>query len=137
VELSLSRNVSSYAAVQEFLNTVRNPKVHYHVHTSPPLAPILSQINPVHNTHTISLRSILISVPYTRLDLLNGLFPFGLPTKLLYEFLLFPYELHILCLLDFMILIVLGDEYKLQSSSICGLSNFVSLHPSSVQAFPL
>jgi hypothetical protein len=72
--------------------------------------------------HPISQRSILILSSHLRLGLPGGLFPFSFPTKILHAFLVSPFVLRALphlILLDLIILIILGEQYKLWSCSLC------------------
>jgi hypothetical protein len=48
MELSRFLEAANYAATQELPSILWNPKVHYRVHKSPLLVPILSQIDPIH-----------------------------------------------------------------------------------------
>jgi hypothetical protein len=59
MELDLFSEAASCTATQYFPTILCNPNIHYRAHKSPPLVPVVSQINPVHTTASY-LRSILI-----------------------------------------------------------------------------
>jgi len=106
----------SHSASQEIRCLLWNPKIHYYVHNSPSLVPILYQMNPDDNLPPISLRSILILSSQLRLILSSGLFPSDVPAKILYAFLIS--LMHVTCavyliLLDLITLIIFTEAYKL------------------------
>jgi hypothetical protein len=121
MELSPYWEAANFTATHELPSILRNSKVHHRVHKSPPLVPIRSQIDPVHTIPT-HLRSILILSAHLRLSLPSSLFSSGFPNNILYGFLVSPIRAtrpaHLI-LLDLIIIIMFGEEYKWWSSSLC------------------
>jgi hypothetical protein len=128
MQMGPSWEAASCAATEELSSVLWNRMVHYRVHKSLPLVPILSQIDPVH-TIPPSLWSNL------RLCLPSSLFPSGFPTNILYAFLFSSVVLRAtspvhLILLDFIILMLHLSSVQIFSSAPCSQTSSVYVPPS-------
>jgi hypothetical protein len=121
MDLSASWESDSCAVTQEFLKILGNPNFHCRVRKSSSLARMVSQIKAACNT-LYGPRSLLISSSHQRLDFPSGLSPSDFVINNVHElfFVLirasFPAPP---ILLDFVVIIMLGEEYKSRSCSLC------------------
>jgi hypothetical protein len=117
MELSPFWETANCAATQELPSILWNRKIHYRVHNSPPLVPKLNQINPIHIilSYLSKIHFNIIHTPtssYSQWSLLA--FP-----SISYMHSSSPnscYKPTHLILIYSIILIILGEEYKLEVS---------------------
>ena len=110
-----------FAASQEIPRISRNPKVHYRTHKSPPPVSILGQPNPVHipTSHLLEIHLNIIhpSMPRSPQCSLSLWFPHQDPIHPLFSPIRATCTAHLI-ILDFIIRIILGEDYKPFSSSL-------------------
>ena len=84
MEQNPSWEANDSLASQKMFRILLEPNVHYLVHYSPPLVPILSQMSQTTLSHPVSLTSILILSSCLRLDCPSRLVPSRSRAKILY-----------------------------------------------------
>ena len=126
MEYRPSWEANRFSASQEIPRNLWDTKVHYSIHKCPLPAHILSHLGSDHAPHPTSWRPFVILFSHLCLGLLNGLFPSGLPTNILYTPLLSP--IRVTCptdiILHFITRKVLVEKYNSLSSSLCSFLYF-------------
>jgi hypothetical protein len=136
MEMSHSSETNNLSATQEY-HILWNPKVHYRIHNSPPLVPMLGQINTVHTNPFCFSKIHFNTILHLCLGLSRGHFPFGFPTKTLYAFFSPSCVLHALPTSSFLAWsFCLAKSVSYEAPRYVVYSNLLLFHPSSVQIFP-
>jgi hypothetical protein len=123
MELSPSWAAATCAATQQLPNILWNMKVHYRVQKIPPPVPTLSQIDPIHTTpsYLSKIHLNIIHPPMFRSTWWSISFFLTFPPKSYKHSSLRPMRSTCsshLIILDLIILIMSGEEYKLRRSSL-------------------
>jgi hypothetical protein len=94
MKLRHSWEANSRSGTQEFHRILWNPKVRCHVHKSPALVSILSQMNPLYTLTSYFFIAFLTVSFHLPLDLPIGVVPSGFPSIISAHFFSLPYVLY-------------------------------------------